>query len=221
MTTTRGSRTLSRMPEPIDAEAAIVHFREHDPALAALIAGLGPFEMRAAFEDPFLALARAIALQQLSGKAAGTIFRRFLTLADPEETGRLDPGRVLSLGDEELRSAGLSRQKMAAIRDLAAHFARAELSTELFEQWANEEIIEHLVRVRGVGRWTVEMYLMFQLGRPDVLPVNDIGVNRAIMKLHGLEAMPKPAEVRRIGEAWSPWATVACWYLWRSEDGDS
>ena len=202
----------------IDADAAHVHFAANDPVLAGLIERLPRFEMRPALEDPFLALARAIAFQQLSGKAAGTIFGRFLALTDAESTGRLVPERVLTHSDEELRAVGLSRQKTAAIRDLAAHFARGELSTGLFTQWENEEIIDHLVKVRGVGRWTAEMYLMFQLGRPDVLPVNDIGINRAMMLLYGLEAMPRPADVRRIGAPWSPWSTVACWYLWRSVD---
>lgn len=208
----------SLMRPTIDADAAHAHFEQADPLLAGLIARLPRFELRPALEDPFLALARAIAFQQLSGKAAGTIFGRFLALVDAESTGRLDPARVLGHSDEELRGVGLSRQKTAAIRDLAAHFTRGELSTERFDQWENEEIIEHLVRVRGVGRWTAEMYLMFQLGRPDVLPVNDIGINRAMMLLYGLEAMPKPAEVRRLGAPWSPWSTVACWYLWRSVD---
>jgi DNA-3-methyladenine glycosylase II len=191
--------------------------------------------MRSGGEDPFRSLARAIVYQQLSGKAAGTIFGRFLALFargdgfDPS-VRRTDPGwspltepfpspaEVLAVSDDDLRAVGLSRQKMASVRSLAEHFASGELSVEHLDDWDDEEVIAHLTRVRGIGRWTAEMFLMFDLRRPDVLPVNDVGINRAIMKLYGLEAMPKPPDVIRIGEPWRPWATVACWYLWRSED---
>ncbi len=206
------------MRAEIDVGSALAHLSTVDGVMAGIIATQPAFELLPAFEDPFLALTRAIVFQQLSGKAASTIFGRFLDLARDERLTTLDPAKVLGLADEAMRAAGLSRQKIAAVRDLAGHFARGALSTDLFDQWENEEIITHLVAVRGVGRWTAEMYLMFQLGRPDVLPVNDVGVNRAIMKLYGLEAMPKPDEVRRVGPPWSPWASVACWYLWRTQD---
>ena len=225
-----------RLPVMIDAHAAEAHLRRADPMIGRLIASHGPFAMRVDPEDPFLSLSRSIVFQQLSGKAAGTIFRRYLALFD--EAGALtetnvprtdpswapmserapEPGAVLARSDEELRAVGLSRQKTAALRDLAAHFAAGDLSADLFHEWDDEEIITHLTRVRGIGRWTAEMYLMFHLGRPDVLPVNDVGINRAILNLYGMEAMPKPAEVQRIAEPWRPWATVACWYLWRSGD---
>ncbi len=223
------------MGATIDPEAALAHLRAVDPIMARLIASGGPFAMRQEKGDPFRSLARAIVYQQLSGKAAGTIFGRFLALF---ETGsgfdpdlrRTDPSwspltqpfpepmAVLALEDEQMRAVGLSRQKVAALRSLAEHFAAGELSVELFDDWDDEEIIVHLTRVRGIGRWTAEMFLMFDLHRPDVLPVNDVGINRAIMRQYGLEAMPKPDKVQRVGEAWRPWATVACWYLWRSED---
>lgn len=222
------------MTAAIDALAAEAHLSGADPVFAKLIERHGPFAMRVAPEDPFLSLSRSIVFQQLSGKAAGTIFRRYLSLfgelAPADQRSRSDPdwempvhfapepAAVLALDDEQLRAVGLSRQKTAALRDLAAHFASGELSASHFEAWPDEEIITHLTRVRGIGRWTAEMYLMFHLGRPDVMPVNDVGINRAMMKQYGLEALPKPADVLRIGEAWRPWATVACWYLWRSED---
>ena len=120
--------------------------------------------------------------------------------------------------DEELRGVGLSRQKMLSVRSIAEHFGSGALSLDNFDYWDDEEVIAHLTQVRGVGRWTAEMFLMFHLGRPDVLPVNDVGINRAMMKQYGLAAMPKPPEVLQVGAAWRPWATVACWYLWRSED---
>jgi DNA-3-methyladenine glycosylase II len=218
----------------IDVPVAERHLAGADPVMMRLIREAGPFAMRVDPEDPFLSLLRSIVFQQLSGKAAGTIFGRVLALfdarpatpdlprSDPDWSldGRRapDPRAVLAATDEDLRAAGLSRQKVASIRDLAAHFASGELSVHHFDAWEDEEVIAHLTRVRGIGRWTAEMYLMFHLGRPDVLPVNDVGINRAIQRLYGLDAPPKPDEVRGIGQPWRPWATVACWYLWRSED---
>lgn len=203
--------------------------------MARIIEMVGPFEMRRDGDNPFQSLARAIVFQQLSGKAAATIYGRFLGLFDGLEPAPADaprrtdpdwdgahepfpePAAVLALDDETMRAAGLSRQKVAAVRDLALHFAEGRLSTHLLHDWDDEAVIEHLCRVRGVGRWTAEMFLIFHMWRPDVLPVNDVGINRAIMRQYGLPAMPKPDEVMRMGEPWRPWATVACWYLWRSE----
>lgn len=232
------SRTLYLdmvMRPGIDSEAALQHLRSADATMARIIARVGPFALRPDGEDPFRSLSRAIVYQQLSGRAAGTIYRRFLHLFgrgdafdpavrrtspawDPLADEFPPPEAVLALDDDAMRAAGLSRQKVASLRDLAAHFASGELSVEHFHAWDDEDIIAHLAGVRGIGRWTAEMYLIFHLGRPDVLPVNDIGINRAIMRNYALEAMPKPAEVRSLGEPWRPWATVACWYLWRSED---
>ncbi|MEX0784122.1 MAG: DNA-3-methyladenine glycosylase [Dehalococcoidia bacterium] len=223
------------MQRRINARAALAHLREADPVMGRIIDTTGKFAMRRDGEDPFRSLARAIVYQQLSGKAAGTIFGRFLALFERGDgfdsaVRRTDPhwspltaqfptpAEVLAISDEDLRAVGLSRQKAASIRSLAEHFASGELSVQHFGKWEDEEIIAHLTRVRGIGRWTAEMFLMFDLHRPDVLPVNDVGINRAIMKLYGLDAMPKAPDVLRIGEPWRPWATVACWYLWRSED---
>lgn len=217
-----------------DAEA-IAHLTAVDPVMARIIAAVGAFEMRADDEDAFRSLARAIVFQQLSGKAAGTIFGRFVALfsdavASDSDVRRTDPAwapmrdgfptpaAVLEMSEEVMRGAGLSRQKAASLRSLAEHFVSGELGNEQFDQWEDEEIIAHLTRVRGIGRWTAEMFLMFHLRRPDVLPVNDVGINRGIMRQYGLEAMPKPDEVKRVGEVWRPFATAACWYLWRTED---
>ncbi|MEO6397852.1 MAG: DNA-3-methyladenine glycosylase [Tepidiformaceae bacterium] len=214
----------------IEEEEALAHLARVDPVMARIIAAAGPFALRADSTNPFASLARSIIFQQLSGKAAGTIFGRFVNLFvepgggvsattadwDPMQQPFPEPARVLSEDDETLRSVGLSRQKVAAVRSLAEHFASGELGSEQFDSWDDEEIIAHLTRVRGVGRWTAEMFLMFHLRRPDVLPVNDVGINRAIMIAYGLEAMPPPDGVRRVGECWHPWASVACWYLWRS-----
>lgn len=223
------------MSADIDHEAAIGHLRQADPTMARIIQMVGPFEMRRDGMNPFQSLARAIIFQQLSGKAAGTIYARFLGLfdgpgarrepgprrTDPEWDGAdepfPEPAAVLAVSDEDLRSAGLSRQKVAAVRDLALHFAEERLSPHRLHEWDDEAVIEHLTQVRGVGRWTAEMFLIFHLRRPDVLPVNDVGINRAIMRQYGLGAMPGQDEVLRIGAPWRPWASVACWYLWRSE----
>lgn len=216
----------------IDGEAAVRHLKGADPVLGALIESVGGFGLQVAGGDAFTALARAIVFQQLSGSAAGTIYGRLAALLDgdlPPGARRTDPEwkpparfgppvALLALPDEAMRGAGVSRQKIAALRSLAEHFESGELGDEPFGTLEDEAVIERLTRVRGVGRWTAEMFLMFHLGRPDVLPVNDVGINRAIQRQYGLEAPPKPADVQRVGAPWRPWATVACWYLWRSED---
>lgn len=204
----------------LDTTMATAFLSAADPVLAALIVEVGPVEMRAAGPNPLQALARSIIFQQLSGAAAGTIYRRYVALFALDDGAFPGPEEMLALDDETMRAAGLSRQKVASLRSLAAHFASGELGTEQFEHWGDEDIITHLTRVRGIGRWTAEMFLMFHLRRPDVLPVNDLGINRAIMKRYGLAAPPRPADVLRIGEVWRPQATAACLYLWRSEDGD-
>lgn len=224
---------LAPVPLIIDAEAAIAHLRACDPVMAAILAAGPPFALREDGDDPFRSLARAIIFQQLSGKAAGTIYRRFLGLFDegrakseeralpgwsPLSEPFPSPARILSLGDDVMRAAGLSRQKTAALRSLAEHFAGGALGQPAFAELEDEEVIARLLAVRGVGRWTAEMFLLFHLRRADVLPVNDVGINRAIMRQYGLPAMPGPEDVRRIGAPWRPWASVACWYLWRSED---
>jgi DNA-3-methyladenine glycosylase II len=201
----------------IDAAAAEAHLRAADPVISRLVAAHGPFAMREPVEGPFMALSRAIAYQQLSGRAATAIFARFIALFG--EDGRFpEPAEVLALSEEQFRAAGMSRQKTAALRSLAEHFAAGDLGQHVFEEMDDEEVIARLTQVRGIGRWSAEMFLMFQLRRADVLPVADLGINRAIMRHYGLPGLPKPEEVRRLGEPWRPWATVACWYLWRSED---
>jgi 3-methyladenine DNA glycosylase/8-oxoguanine DNA glycosylase len=222
-------------PDALDHATALAHLRVADRTMARIIDMVGPFEMAPDPPGPFRSLARAIIFQQISGAAAGAIYVRFLALFP--ELDRLDahgprrthpawdganqpfpePEALLAQSDDALRSAGLSRQKVASLRDLALHFAEARLSTNLLHEWNDEAVIEHLSQVRGIGRWTAEMFLIFHMRRPDVLPVNDVGINRAIMRQYNLAAMPKPDAVRAIGQPWRPWATVACWYLWRSE----
>jgi 3-methyladenine DNA glycosylase/8-oxoguanine DNA glycosylase len=219
----------------IDVRLATEHLESADPVMAGLIRRIGPFALRADGRDAFRSLARAIIYQQLSGLAAGTIYARFLALFNgsdgfEREVRRSDPAwrqirdpfpapeEVLAAGEDRLRSAGLSRAKTAAIHDLARHSAAGELSPEALRRMDDEELIAHLTRVRGIGRWTAEMFLIFHLRRPNVLPLNDVGINRAIRKQYGFRRTPAPVTVSRLGKAWRPWSTVACWYLWRSED---
>lgn len=128
------------------------------------------------------------------------------------------PEQVLATDTETMRLAGISRQKAAALQDLASYCTEGALEIESFRNWSDEEVIAHLLPIRGIGRWTAQMFLMSQLGRPDVLPTSDVGLNRAIARLYGLPAPATPEEVQHIGAPWHPWATMACWYLWRSED---
>ncbi|GAB4327539.1 MAG: DNA-3-methyladenine glycosylase [Dehalococcoidia bacterium] len=209
------------MAPELDPERARQHLLAADPVLARVVRAVGLPPLRPRGSSPFQSLGRAIIYQQLSGRAAGTIYERFLGLfAQPEdregEWWFPAPEVVLGATDDELRAAGLSRQKIASIRDLALHFAEGRLSTERFDAWDDEEIIGHLTQVRGVGRWTAEMFLMMHLRRPDVMPVNDVGINRAIKQLYGLDDLPKPPAVLATAEPWRPWATAACLYLWRS-----
>ncbi len=221
-------------PRRIDPEAAVRHLRAADPVMARVIDAVGPFAMRIGDGDPFRALARAIVAQQISGAAAASILARLADRllgsgAAAPAVRRTDPGwdgaaapfptpaQVLAASDAELAAAGLSRQKILALRDLARHFAEGELAAARFEEWDDETVIARLTQVRGIGRWTAEMFLMFHLGRPDVLPVDDLGIRRAVRRRYGLQELPRPAELRAIAAPWRPWATVACWYLWRSE----
>ncbi len=164
------------------------------------------------------ALVRSIVFQQLSGKAASTILRRFTELY-PGKRPRAH--QVLATDDALLRGAGLSRQKIGYLRDLSARVANRSLPLSHLGRLSDEAIIEHLVQVKGIGRWTVQMFLMFRLGRPDVLPDLDLGIQNAIQHAYGLKKRPTPKDVLRIGAPWRPYASMASWYLWRSlENGD-
>lgn len=163
-------------------------------------------------EPTFHSLARAIVYQQLSGKAAGTIFGR-LTAAAGEP---LIPEALLRLSTEELRGIGLSGQKAAYVRDLAQRTAAAEIVFSRLPRLRNETIIEELTRVKGVGVWTVHMFLMFALRRPNVLPTGDLGIRTAVKRAYGLKDLPGPADIEKIADKWHPYCSIASWYLWRS-----
>lgn len=162
--------------------------------------------------DPFPALVRTITAQQISTKAAATIHGRLVALMP----GGVTPEALLALSDEQLRGAGLSRQKTAYLRDLASKVTSGDLPVHSLHELTDDEVIQAIVKVKGLGRWSAEMFLMFRLQRPDVLPVDDLGIVTAIQRLYGLRKRPKADRIKKIGEAWRPYRTVACWYLWRS-----
>jgi len=192
---------------------AVNHLKKSDPVLRAIIERVGPCRME--FGAPeFCSLAEAIVYQQLNGKAAVTIFRRFAALAgDP-----LTPEGILKLSDEQLRSVGLSRQKSAYLKDLSAKTAGGLLDFARLHELTDEEVIQHLTQVKGVGVWTAHMFLMFSLQRPNVLPTGDYGVQVAIRKYYRKRKLPKPKDMEKIARAWEPYRSVACWYMWRSLD---
>ena len=184
-----------------------------DPILRDLMRTHGPCGLAARqHSDPFKALARAIVGQQLSAKAAATIFSRFEALFDAFPT----PAQVLAVPDDRLRSVGLSSQKLGYLRDLCRRIVEGGLPLDVLDRMDDEAVIENLTRVKGVGRWTAEMFLIFRLQRPDVLPVGDLGIVRAVQRAYKLRKAPSPDRLTRIGEAWRPYRSVACWYLWAS-----
>ena len=190
---------------------AIQHLRQSDPVIAGIIERVGPY--RVTYNEPvFGSLVRSIVYQQLSGKAAATIFNRLLTAAsDP-----IHPDAILRLSFEELKNIGLSRQKATYIRDLAQKTASKEVVFENFRRMTNDQIIGALTQVKGIGVWTVQMFLMFSLRRPDVLPCGDLGIRNAVQKAYKLKTSPPPAKLEQIGQRWRPYCSVASWYLWRS-----
>src|SRR6202521_3680168 len=213
---------------------AVNHLKKSDPVLRAIIERIGPCRMQ--FGPPeFHSLAEAIVYQQLNGKAAVTIFKRFAALAREP----LTPEGVLKLSDEQMRSAGLSRQKSGYLRDLAAKTASGALDFSRLSELQDAEVIEHLTQVKGIGVWTAQMFLMFTLRRENVLPTGDFGVRMAMFK-HYLDArrsgspkksssatksaasrksrkrkikLPSPEQMQKIAKRWEPYRSVACWYL--------
>lgn len=195
----------------LDVPLAVRHLKR-DPRLAPLIAlhGHPPFEPES---NAFKALTESIIYQQLSGKAAGVIYGRFLGLFPQRRFP--SPARLLSIPQPQLRSVGLSNQKASYLLDLAAKFTDGTIQPKRFPEMSNEEISEHLIQVKGIGQWTADMFLMFALNRPDVLPVGDLGIRNGFKKLYGLRKTPSPERMAALAEAWRPYRTAAAWYLWR------
>jgi DNA-3-methyladenine glycosylase II len=193
---------------------ALVHLRAADPVLARLIDDVGPYAIQ--FLDPdFHTLVKSIVYQQLSGKVALVIFDRLVAAA---ANGQLTPDTVLKLRTPRLRAVGLSQQKISYIRDLAHHARSGAIDFAGLRARTDEEVCEALTAVKGIGVWTAQMFLIFALRRPDVMPSGDLGIRAAVRKLYGLPEMPKPSEVEQRAAKWKPYRTVASWYLWRSLD---
>jgi DNA-3-methyladenine glycosylase II len=200
--------------------AAAIRHLSRDHIFAGLIRRVGPSRLEAAIDrraSPYEALMRAIAHQQLHARAAEAILARFIALHGAE--GFPEPRAVLDSPETALRGCGFSGGKVASLRDICAHALNGTIPTRRGAiRLSDEALIERLTEIRGVGRWTVEMLLIFGLGRPDVLPVDDFGVREGYRVLHGLEAQPKPRALAEIGAAWAPYRSVAAWYLWRSAE---
>jgi DNA-3-methyladenine glycosylase II len=191
--------------------SAVRHLKNADPILAAIIESVGPCRME--FGAPeFHSLAEAIVYQQLNGKAAVTIFKRFTALTGDPVT----PKGILKLTDAQLRSVGLSKQKSSYLKDMAERAARGDLDFSRLPDMTDDEVIKHLTQVKGVGVWTAHMFLMFTLRRPNILPTGDYGVQMAMKKHYKKRKLPKPEQMMKIAKAWEPYRSVACWYMWRS-----
>ncbi|HEU4595070.1 MAG TPA: DNA-3-methyladenine glycosylase [Pyrinomonadaceae bacterium] len=200
-----------------DPAEAVRRLSVADATMARLVKRVGPFALQIRhLHNPFEALARNIIYQQLHGNAAAAIHARVLALGGKS---KLRPRDILDATEESLRGAGLSGAKTAALRDLAAKTLDGTVPTlARLRRMTDEEIVERLTQVRGIGRWTVEMLLIFRLGRPDVLPVGDFAVRKGFAHAYGLEESPKPKELERFGERWRPFRSVASWYLWRASE---
>ncbi len=206
------------MPSPRGAKAALAHLRSSDEVLAAIIDEAGPLgdasEGRPDRDDHYGALVRTITGQQLSVLAAKAIYGR---LTDRFEGRPPTPQEILDDEPEELRAAaGLSRAKVTYLRSLAEHVISGDLELERLDELPDEDVISELTAVKGLGLWSAQMFLMFHLSRPDVLPVGDLGIRRAIERAYALEELPEPAVIETIAEPWRPHRTLACRYLWRS-----
>jgi DNA-3-methyladenine glycosylase II len=197
---------------------AVNHLRRVDPVMASVIDTVGPCRWTVATQlTPFAALARSIVYQQLSGKAAATIYGRVETLFG----GAVHPSGFARFTDDELRACGLSRQKLSYLRDFAARVIGGELPIDALGDLPDDDVVGHLTRVKGVGKWTAQMFLMFRLGRPDILPELDLGIRKGVQRAYRLRKLPTPERVLKIGAQWSPYRTIASWYLWRSLEGEA
>ena len=197
-------------------QEAILHLKRTDPVIGSIINRVGDYRIE--FREPgFETLVRSIVFQQLSGRVARVIFGRLSSAAG----GQLTPENILKLRPARMRTLGLSSQKTAYIRDLARHTRDGHVVFEELGPLSDEEVIERLTIVKGIGVWTAHMFLIFALRRPNILPTGDLGVRAAIRKAYDLPDLPKPAEVETIAEPWHPYCSVASWYLWRSLEGSA
>jgi 3-methyladenine DNA glycosylase/8-oxoguanine DNA glycosylase len=198
---------------------AVTHLKKSDPVMARIIAAVGPCRFKVRSEGThYEAVFRSIQYQQLAGPAALAIHRRVQALYGGRDP---TPEEFMTTADDELRKAGLSRQKLAYLRDLSARVASRDVVMDGIHELPDADVITSLTRVKGVGRWTAEMFLIFRLGRPDILPDLDLGVRNAIQRAYRLRKLPNAERVHKIGAKWAPYRSIATWYLWRSVDGDA
>ncbi len=196
---------------------AVTHLKKCDPVMAGLITRVGPCRYRVREDGThFAALTSSIIYQQVSGAAAATIQRRLFALYGDRPP---QPSELLATPEETLRSAGLSRQKQTYIRDLATHAQNGSLPFDALHAMSDEDVIVALTQVKGIGRWTAQMFLMFRLGRLDVLPELDLGIRNAVRKAYRMRKPPDAKRLQKVGAPWAPYRTVASWYLWRSLGG--
>lgn len=192
---------------------AVRHLKRADPKLAAVMERVGPCRFEPMREGThFEAVLRSIVYQQLSGKAAATIHGRVVNLLGGTPT----PEAVNATPDEGFRAAGLSRQKLGYVRDLARQASDGAVPFDKIDSLSDDQVIEALTSIKGVGRWTAQMFLMFRLGRPDVLPAEDLGIRKGVQLAYRTRGLPPPKRVLTLGRPWAPYSTIACWYLWRS-----
>jgi DNA-3-methyladenine glycosylase II len=203
--------------DPAHQAAAVAHLRAADPALGRLIAAVGPPALRHE-PDYFGALVSAILGQQISVSAASAIRARLAARFGPEQP--ISPAGILALSDDDLRAIGLSRAKSVYVRDLAAKVASGAVDLGAIDQLPDEAVIERLTQIKGIGRWTAEMFLIFSLGRPDVLPVDDLGFRDGVRRVYALPELPRPADLRARAQPWRPYRSFATWYFWRSRGLD-
>ena len=207
----------SRSPVPIDEPhftAAAEELARRDSRLAKWIRAVGPPQIRAPQDSAFASLCRSIVFQQLAGRAAAAIHGRFLQALEAP----LSPESVLAAPDEKLRAAGLSMAKLLSLKDLAAHAHDGRIPLDALSELGDDEIVKRLVEVRGIGRWTAEMFMIFQLRRLDIWPVDDLAVRRGYAVIQGLAEWPKPKQLDALGEPYRPYRTVVAWYCWRTAD---
>ena len=190
--------------------------RKRDPVMREIIRQIGPFTAKT-HRDRFVALARAIVYQQISGKAAASIWKQLQQLVEPEGVNAESIDRKTL---DQLRTAGISRQKGTYLKDLAAKVLAGDVVLNQLGRKSDEDVIAELTRVKGIGRWTAQIFLMFTLTRKDILPVDDLGIKNAMVKAYGLKQIPDSAKMESLAEPWRPYATFACWYLWQFIDAE-
>jgi len=213
----KATTKVKSLGDPRTFRAGYAHVRKNDPKLKPVLDARGLLRFRPEGE-PFESLVESILSQQLAGSAASAIIKKVRALF-PD--GELEAGRIRRIAARRLRAAGVSPQKLSYLKDLAARVVEGTLDLEALESMPDEEIIEVLDEVKGIGPWTVHMFLIFTLGRPNVLPVDDYGIKTSVQRIYGLSELPKKAEIEKLAEKWSPYSTVASLYLWHAKDNES